>query len=129
MKVDAIAIAALVLAILGLIKLAIVVFNAKTWLNVVKFLYGNAVLTFIAELVLAAVLFYYLLQSGMTIVPIMAVVAFGALLTGMTFAVYAKETIAWAGKFLNSKTLLRRAWLPILIWLALIVWTLVEIFG
>jgi len=125
---DAIAIAALVLAVLVLIKLVVVTFNARAWLKVVKFIYSNAVVTFIVELILVAVLFYYLLQSGLTIVPIMAIIALGALLTGMSFAVYGKETITWAAKFLNSKTLLKRAWLPILIWLALVIWTLIELF-
>jgi hypothetical protein len=125
---DAITIAALVLAVLVLVKTIIVMFNAKTWMKVVRFLYGSKTLVFMVELILAAVLFYYLIQE-LTIVQIMAVIALGALLTGMIFAVYAKETIAWASKFLNSKSLMKKAWLPILIWLALVIWTLIELFG
>lgn len=128
MTFNAIEIAALVIVVLSLIKVIIVVFNARAWAKVVKFLYGNATMTFIVELILAAVLFYYLIQQ-LTIVQIMAVIALGALLTGMTFAVYGKETVAWASKLLNTRTLLKRAWLPILIWLALVIWALVELFG
>jgi len=128
MAYGAVEIAALIIVIISAIKLLIVVFNPKTWLKVIKFLYSSPVILFIVELVLAAVLFYYLIQD-FTIVQIMAIIALGALLTGMSFAVYAKETIAWAGKFLNSKTLLTRAWLPILIWLALIIWAVIELFG
>jgi hypothetical protein len=128
MAFNALEIAALVLAVLVLVKVLVVSFNARAWMKVVRFLYSNRALLFIVELVLAAVLFYYLIQQ-MTIVQIMSVVALGALLTGMVFAVYARETIAWASKFLNSKSLMKRAWLPILIWLALVIWTLVELLG
>ena len=126
MALGAVGIAAFALVILGLVKFLILAFNAKTWMKVVKFLYGNYVVLFIVELVLAVVLFYYLLQQ-FTIVQIMAVLALGALLTGMTFAVYAKETISWAEKILRGN-ILKKAWLPTLIWLALIIWTLVELF-
>ena len=127
MAFSAIEIAALALVILGLIKLVILSFNAKTWIKVVKTIYGNPVVTFTVELVLAVVLFYYLLQQ-FTIVQIMSVIALGALLTGMSLAVYGKETSAWASKILKKKSLVRKAWLPILIWLGLTVWTLIELF-
>lgn len=128
MAFGAIEIAALVLVVLGLIKLLILTFNAKTWMKVVKAVYSNPVLTFIVELVLAVLLFYYLLQQ-FTIVQIMAVIALGALLTGMSLAVYGKETMAWATKILRTKSLLKKAWLPILIWLGLTIWTLIELFN
>lgn len=127
MAFNAIEIAALVLVIIGLIKLLVLSFNANTWLKVVKAVYGNPVVTFVVELVLAVVLFYYLLQQ-FTIVQIMSVIALGALLTGMTFAAYGKETIDWASKILRTKSLIRKAWLPILIWLGLTVWTLIALF-
>ena len=127
MTYNAVEIAALALIVFSLIKLIIVTFNARTWMNVVKFLYSNATITFIVELILAAVLFYYLIQQ-FTVVQIMAVIALGALLTGMTFAVYGREIISLASKLLNTKSLWKRAWLPILIWLILIVWALMELF-
>ena len=123
---DAIAIAALILVIFALIKLLIVSFNAKAWLKVVKFIYSNAVVTFVIELILAVILFYYLLQSGLTIVPIMAVVALGALLTGMTMAAYGKETISWGEKILKGNVIWKKGWLPLLIWLALIIWAIIR---
>jgi len=82
---------------------------------------------YIVELILAAILFYYLLIE-LTIVQIFAAILVGAFLTGMTFAIYHKEAMDFGSKLLKGKTLLKRAWLPILIWLALTIWTLAELF-
>ncbi len=117
----------LVFAILVIIKLLICSFNPKGWLNLTKGLYKNGIVLFIVELILAAILFYYLLME-LSIVQIFATITLGALLTGMTFAIYSKESMSFAGKILKAKTLLNKAWLPVLIWLALAIWTLVELF-
>ena len=117
----------LVFAIGVIVKLFIVSFNAKGWLKFAKSLYKNPAILIIVEVILAAVLFYYLL-GRISIIYIIAGVLLGALLTGLTFAIYAKESIGWAGKFLKSKSLLKRAWLPVLIWLALAIWVLIELF-
>lgn len=117
----------LVFVIVAIIKVLICSFKPKAWLDLVKGLYKNGVVLFIVELILAAVLFYYLLME-LSVVTIMAVIVLGALLTGMSFALYNKETMAWGSKILKGKTLLSKAWLPILIWLALSIWVLIELF-
>jgi hypothetical protein len=116
-----------VFSIIVIVKLLVVSFKPKSWLNIVKPLYKSHIMLFVVELILAAALFYYLLME-LTIVQIMATIVLGALLTGMTFAVYGKETIDWAKKLLKQKTMVKRAWLPILIWLALVIWALVSLF-
>ena len=113
----------LVLSVLIIVKILFVAFNAKGWLSFGERLYSSPIVLVLAEAILAAVLFYYLLMQ-ITIVQIMASLGLGALLTGIVFAVYPKETMAWAGKFLKRKTILDRAWLPIIIWLVLAVWAL-----
>jgi len=117
----------LVFVILGLIKFLFLLFNAKAWMKFALNLYKNTVLLIVIELILALILFYYLLQS-FTIVQIMAGVLLGALLTGMTFAAYGKETIVFAKKIMVGKSLIKKAWLPMLLWLILMVWTLIELF-
>jgi hypothetical protein len=117
----------LVFVIIAIIKILVCSFKPKAWLDLIKGLYKNGVVLFIVELILAAVLFYYLLME-LSVVTIMAVIVLGALLTGMGFAVYSKEVIGFAGKIFKSKTMLNKAWLPILIWLALSIWVLVELF-
>lgn len=126
MAFGAIEIIALIFAVLVIVKLAVVSFSPKSWLGVAKSLYKAPWVLFIVELILAAIVFYYLLQQ-LTIVQIVAAVTLGALLTGMSFAIYGKETIAWGTKLLNSNTL-KKLWLPILIWLGIAVWTLVALF-
>lgn len=117
----------LVFAIGVLIKLLICAFNPKGWLKFAKSIYKSPSVLFVVELILAAILLYYLLME-LTIIQIFATISLGALLTGMTFAIYNKEAMDFAGKFLKGKSLLKRAWLPILIWLALAIWVLIELF-
>ncbi len=126
MAFNSVEIIALILAIVIIIKLLIVLFSPRSWFNFSKGLYKSPAVLFVVELILAVIVFYFLLQS-FTIVEIMAVVAFGTLLTGMGFALYAKEIMGLASKMLG-KTTLKRMWFPILIWLALAVWTLVALF-
>ncbi len=116
----------LVFAVLVIIKLIFISFAPKSWFSLAKKLYSSPVLLVLVELILAAVLFWYLLME-LTIVQIMAAVILGALLTGMSFAVYGKETLAWATKLFKTN-MLKKAWLPILIWLVLSIWALVALF-
>ena len=115
---------ALVVIVLSVLKIALI---PKVWMKVVRKLYSVPKVLFVIELALAAVVLYYLLQV-FSIVEILAVVGFGALLTGMSFAIYGKDTISWAGKILK-KDIWKKAWLPIVIWLALMVWGALELFN
>ncbi|GAJ19624.1 unnamed protein product [marine sediment metagenome] len=117
---------ALIVAILIVIKLAILSINSKLWWKIVKPLYSKGLVLFLVELVLAGVVFWYLLKE-LTIVQIMACILLGALLTGMSFAIWAKEASSWIQKLLKANVL-KKAWLVFLIWLALAVWVLLELF-
>lgn len=127
MALDALGIILLVFAILVIVKLLFVVFNPKAWLKFALSLYRNPAVLVVIELVLALLVLYYLLQS-LTILQIMGGIVLGALLTGMSFAAYGPETIAWAKKIMSTKSVLKKAWIPALIWLILIIWTLKELF-
>ena len=127
MTLDALGIIILVFAILAVIKLLFLVFNPKAWMKFAISLYRNPAVLGLIELVLALIVFYYLLQS-LTIVQIMGGIVLGALLTGMSFAAYGPETINWAKKITKTSSILKKAWIPTLIWLILIIWTLKELF-
>lgn len=116
----------LVFVVIGLIKLIFLVFSPKSWFNFAKWLYSSPAILFIVELILAAVLFYYLWTS-IGILALMGGVVLGALLTGMSFAIYGKDTITF-GKKIMGKGMWKKIWFPCLIWLALIVWTLIVLF-
>ncbi len=112
----------LVFSLLVLIKVLFLLFSPKSWLKFAKNLYKSPSLLVVVEVILAAVLLYYLLQS-MTIIQIMSAIVLGALLTAISFAVYAKELMSWTNKVMK-KSMLKRAWVPILIWLVLALWAL-----
>ena len=120
---------ALIFAALVIIKLAVVSVKPMAWWKIVKPLYKNGTVLFLVELVLAGIVLFYLMQSGLSITQIVAVILLGALLTGMSFAIYSKETSSWAGSLLKTKNLMKKAWLVMIIWLALAVWVLLEIFA
>lgn len=118
---------AFLLVLLGLIKLAVVSRNPKKWLTFWKKKYSNTTATNIVALVLAGVVLYYLLQE-LTIVQIMAVAAFIALVFLIGFLPYVKELFEMAEKMLKQDNTLKKSWLVILVWLLLSLWVLWEIF-
>ena len=124
---SSIEIMALVFAVLIVIKILVVSFSPKSWFNTVKKIYKMPMFLVIVEAILAGIVFYYLLME-LTIVQIASAVLLGALLTGLSFAAYAKETLEWGNKILKSKTLWDKAWLPLLIWLVFALWVLKELF-
>lgn len=127
MALGALEIIVLVFIIIGLIKLLFLLFSPKSWFNFAKKLYSSPAVLIIVEIILALIVFYYLLMS-LTIVQIMAGIVLGALLTGLSFAFFAKEMVPFMNKIFKSKTLWKKTWLVWLIWLALFVWVLVSMF-
>lgn len=123
---ETIAIFALIVSIVVLIKILVILVKPRAWYNLTKSIWKAPSLMMIICLILAAIVFYYLIQI-MAIIQIMAVVLFVALLSGMSVAIYSKELVGLAQKMLSDRKFLAKGWLPILIWLALILWTLKEI--
>lgn len=127
MVFGAVEIIALIFAILILAKLLFVVFNPKSWFGFAKKVYGAPVFLAIVELILVVLVFYYLLMS-MSFLQIFSVLALGCLLTGLSFSLFAKESMSWAEKILKAKGMMRKAWVPVLVWLILAIWALVSLF-
>lgn len=128
MAFNAIEIIALVFVLTGLVKILIILVKRNSWASFVKSIYSKPNVLMLVELVLAGIVLYYLSQSGLTIVQIMACVVLGALLTGMTFAAYGKELISPMIKLLKTNAW-KKAWIPILVWIILMVWTLGKLFN
>ncbi|MFH1787187.1 MAG: hypothetical protein ABH811_00110 [archaeon] len=127
MNFSAIEIIALVFVLAAFVKVLIILVSRNSWASFVKRLYNKPTALMFIELVLAGIVIYYLLQS-LSIIQIMGGVVLGALLTGMTFAAYGKELMPSMLKLLKRDAL-RKAWLPILVWLSLVVWTVGVLFG
>jgi hypothetical protein len=118
---------AVVMAVVGIIKILVILVNKKAWFeNVVVPIYSRMAVTSVVFLVLAGVVFYYLLQT-LDIVTIFAVMAFTALFMGAGLVSYSKDIGAFVKKIYKQK-FSGWLWLYILIWLALSVWVLWEVF-
>ena len=118
---------ALIVLIAIAIKILVVLISPKSWLNLVGKIWKLPILTMIVSLILAGIVLYYLLQE-ISIVQIFGVLLFIALISAATMAVYIKEVLPFVQKMLKDRSFLRKAWLPILIWIILIIWALKELF-
>lgn len=118
---------ALIIAVFAAIKILVILINPKSWMNVVKTVYGNPILTTIISLVLAVVVLNYLLVE-LTIVQIFAVMLFLSLLMVIGIAAYSKDILQLASKLLEDREVLKKAWLAIIVWVILIVLVLYTLF-
>ena len=119
---------ALIVAVLGAIKLLVILVDPKIWLkNVVKPIYKTPMLASVLGLIIAGVSLYYLNQV-MSIVDIFAVMLFFMGIMLMSFGVMAKEMVALADKALK-KGILTKFWLPLIIWILLLIWVFYALFA
>lgn len=118
---------ALIVLVAIAIKILVVLISPKSWLIFAGKIWKLPILTMVVSLVLAGIVFYYLIQE-ISIVQIFAVMLFIALITAATMAVYVKEFLPFAQKLLKDRNFLKRAWLPILIWIVLLIWAAKELF-
>ena len=114
---------AVLLILLAVVKLILLSINAPTWLAAAKALYARPRVTTTVSYLLAGVVLYVLLQSGLTIVQVLAVCLFVVLLLIPGLAPYMGELL----RGLEGKTfrqLLRDQWLYTLVWMILLGWGL-----
>ena len=83
---------------IGLIKLIVIAFNKMAWFNFVSPLYKHGKRTSWIFLILSLLIFYYLLQE-LSIVQIMAAMAFFSFLIGFTFMQYSKDILSLGKKY------------------------------
>ena len=81
-------VSAALLILLAVVKLIMLSVNAPAWLTAVRELYARPALTAIVCYILAGLVLYGLLESGLTILQILAVCLFVVLLIVPGFAPY-----------------------------------------
>jgi len=119
---------ALIVALGAIIKILVILVNKSKWVGVVDKTYGkNSGLMSIVFIILAIVVFYYLIQV-MTIVQIFAAMAFCGLLAGIAITAYPQDITAFAKRILKGK-MSPLLWLVTIVWLVLSVWVLLELFA
>ena len=126
MALTPVEIIATIFIVLAAIKIIVILVNRMGWYNsVVKPVYSSS-LSPIIFLILAAIVFWYIIQE-VTIVQIIAVSAFVGLLIGVGFAAFGKDTLQFSKK-VYAKELNGWTWISLLIWTALILWAAYMIF-
>ncbi len=114
---------AVLLILLAIVKIVLLSVHAPAWLGVTRALYANPALTALLSYALAGMVLYGLMESGLTIVQILAVSLFVVLLIIPGFAPYMDDVL----RRLEGKTfgnLLREQWLYTLVWVILLGWGL-----
>ena len=112
---------AALLILLAIVKVIVLSIHTPTWLNAAKALHANRRVAAIVFYVLAGLVLYGLLVSGLTILQILAASLFVALLILPGFSPYMGEVLHQ----LEGKTfgqIMREQWLYTLLWTALLVW-------
>lgn len=109
---------------LAVIKFFFIFTSPNKWLNFAKKVYAKPKIVSYVSLILAAVVLYYLVLAGIGIIEILAVMAFLALLIASSLAAYMKKLM----KGIDFKDILKVQWLPIVAWVALIIWGIVALF-
>lgn len=118
---------ALILIVISSIKIITISINPTAWLNkIVKNVYVGKRTTIIF-LILALIVLYFLLQE-LTIVQILAVMLFTAFIFAIGFSIHSKELIKLADQIYRKKNIIKSNWLPLIIWIILLVWGLKELF-
>jgi hypothetical protein len=112
---------ALIFVLAAAIKIVAGLIAPKSWLGLVKSVWKTPALIAVLSLVLGAISLYFLLQE-LTIIDIFAAMLFLCFLTALTASSYAGEIVAIAQKLVKDKSILKKAWLPLIVWIILIVW-------
>ncbi len=120
---------ALIVAVVILIKILVILIKPSAWMGFAESLWKLPALVMVVGLVLAGVVLYYLMQSGISLVQIFAVMLLIVLLSAVTMAVYAKDFISMGKKLVRDRNFLSKGWLSIIIWIALAIWVLIKIFA
>ncbi len=117
---------AVIFALLILIKIAFLLINPTKWLWMAQTLVGYTALVMVGYLILLAIIGYIMFTS-IDLIDIAVVMLFTGLLVGLNLIPYAAslnttmQEIATAG--------LGRAWIALVIWVAIAVAVLVRVFG
>lgn len=118
---------ALILIAAAVIKLVIILIKPQLWYNFIGGIYSKPPIASTIAFVLAMIVLYLLLVSGVTIVEILAVCLFVALLIAVGLSKYMDKLIPWVNEK-NIVFILKEVWLYTLVWMILLAWGVGEIF-
>jgi len=126
---DAIQNIALILIVVGVIKMVVLLVKPQAWMNFAKGLYSKPQLMKFVGLILAGVVFYYLYSAGITVVQILAISAFVSLLMMIALADEVEYFLKKYQMMIKKGNLWKTYWLYSLVWIILMIWGLNELFA
>ncbi len=115
---------ALIIIAISVIKLIVLTIDPKKWMNFAKSIYANPVRLKLIGTILAAVILYYLINAGITIIEIFAVMAFFASLIMIGFSNMGSELV----KKFKIKNMWKEYGYYTLLWVILLIWGIKELF-
>lgn len=118
---------ALILIAIAAIKLIILIINPDIWYIFIEKLYSKPQFISIIALLLAALVLYLIINSGVTIVEILAICLFIALLMMVGIAQYAGEIVNWVREK-DHIFIMKELWLYTIVWLLLLIWGVQKLF-
>ncbi len=121
MDLNSIEILAAILIIIAIVKVVVMILNPQAWLNLIERVYTIPSVISVIGFLLSVLVLYFIINSGITIVEILAVCLFIALLMITGLANYADEVIVWI-RGQNIVNVVKQIWLYSAMWLFLIVW-------
>ena len=121
MNLSTIEILATILIVIVLIKIGVVIINPKIWLNLIAKIYTIPALISVVGFVLSILVLYFIINSGTSILEVLAVCLFVALLMMTALANYSNEFIAWISDQ-DILEIARKLWLYSAVWLFLLIW-------
>src|SRR3989344_3543567 len=118
---------ALIFIIFSLLKIIIIIFNKKFWINnVTKRIIKNAHNFSFICLILSLITLYYLLKE-LSITQIIASMTLAVLLIGFGILTHVKELSISIDKIQKEKNIIKKSLIYIIIWLIILLWGLKEI--
>ncbi len=120
---------ALIVIAIFVIKMVVLLVKPKAWMDLAEKIYMNTIVTVIVSVILGYLVLGSLVEAGITYVQIFAVISFVILLFALSIAIYAKEMIALGRNLINSGSLWKKAWFPVLVWVVLCVLALNEMYS
>lgn len=119
---------ALVIIIVAAIKMLILLVKPKAWMNFAKAIYKKKAVAVTIGLVLGGVVLYYLIQE-LTIVQILAVAAFIAMLFMIGISGHASDLIGRYEREIKAGKLWKENWFYTFLWIALLAWGALVLFN
>lgn len=124
MALGTLEILATILIVISVVKMVSILINPDKWMGFAGKIYSKPGAMSFVSLVLALVVLYFLVDAGVTITQILAIMLFTTLLMAVGLASYLKPII----KKVDINKVLSEQWYYVLLWLALIAWGAYEVF-